>query len=235
MTLLIVTTIPAVGIKNEYKPLEEQQVLKSFNTKAEETITINPIADSTVQEGDPDENFGDITSLFLSSADEGYKNERTYLKFDVSSIPDGAIINEAILRLYCWSALYANVDAWLWGIEESWEELTITWNNQPFDPESDTPISIRMMTLDDSEKWCEWPLSPEDIKPNIQNLMIKTNPESVSGEYRFVSREWGETVPELVITYTKPRTKIINTSILNFLETHPNLFPLLQKLISFMN
>ncbi len=28
--------------------------------------------------------------------------ERTYLKFDLSSIPDNAVINSATLYLYCW-------------------------------------------------------------------------------------------------------------------------------------
>jgi hypothetical protein len=224
MTLLIVTTIPAVGIKDEYKHLEEQHVLKSFNTKAEETIILNPIADSSVLEDIPDSNFGNLDALLLSSSADG--NERIYLKFDVSSIPKGAKVTEIWLRLYCFSALDDSVDAWMWGIEGAWDELTITWNNQPFEP-----ISIRMMTLDDSESWCEWPMEAEHLQSNEQNLMIKTEPESISGRYRFDSRESEENTPELVITYTKSKTKIINTPILNFLDTHPNLFPLLQKLI----
>jgi hypothetical protein len=229
MTLLIVTTIPAVGIKNEYRQLEEQHVLKSFNIKAEETIILNPIADSSVLEDIPDSNFGNLDALLLLSSADG--NERIYLKFDLSSIPDGAKVTKVWLRLYCFSALDDSVDAWMWGIEGAWDELSITWNNQPFDPESDTPISIRMMTLDDSESWCDWPLSPEDLQPSEQNLMIKTEPESIGGRYRFDSRESGENLPELVITYTKPKSIIINTPILNFLESHPNLFPLLQKLL----
>ena len=40
--------------------------------------------------------------------------------------------------------------------------------------------------------------------------MIKTNPENFRGRYSFNSREWGEKIGELVITYiTPPNLKIV--------------------------
>jgi len=178
----------------------------------ETTVILNPFADATVVEGYPYDNFGTIGSLYLQSSNVDYKNERIYLEFDLSSIPDSAIITHVDFRLYCWQALVADVGADLYGIEGSWGETTITWDNQPFNPGSDPLLSNRMMsTINDYENWCVWAETP-DVIEYVQiciplddlSFMIKCNPESVGGSYGFDSREWAVNTGELIITYLDP-------------------------------
>jgi len=210
MTMLIVTAVSVIGISHENNYLIDYQKINPINKKGETTVTLNPTDDSYVAEGNPDTNYGFATSLFIQSYTEEFKNVRTYLKFDLSSIPDDAFITGATLRLYCWSALYASVDADLYGIYEQFEEGTITWNNQPWNQEYDPFLTSRYMSINDSDRWCEW--SDDNLKDYIQSgillddlgLMIKTEPENVSGQYGFNSKEWDEDIGELVVTYLDP-------------------------------
>ena len=64
--------------------------------------------------------------------------QRTYLKFDLSSIPPGSIITSATLNLYFDSTttsanhtLYGDNRAYIQRVTSPWNENTITWNNQP--------------------------------------------------------------------------------------------------------
>ena len=43
--------------------------------------------------------------------------------------------------------------------------------------------------------------------------------------------EFGQIGPEATKTVTMPRDKMVNRPLLQFLQSHPNLFPILQKLI----
>ncbi|MDI6820549.1 MAG: DNRLRE domain-containing protein, partial [Candidatus Hodarchaeaceae archaeon] len=67
-----------------------------------------------------------------------YGREWAYLKFDLSEIPDGAIIESATMRL---AGRYGpsrpdytpeNMTVSVWKVnDDSWEEETLTWNNRP--------------------------------------------------------------------------------------------------------
>ena len=70
--------------------------------------------------------------------------------------------------------------------------------------------------------------NPEESGPGIANHSWDTK-----GTYTIKARaidihgaesEWGE------LEVSMPRNKAINTPFLNFLQSHPNLFPLLQKI-----
>jgi hypothetical protein len=69
-----------------------------------QTITLNPIKDTYVYEGSPEARFGVDTTLLvgqnLCQNDKNYK-WFTFIKFNLSSISQGAKIISATLRLYC--------------------------------------------------------------------------------------------------------------------------------------
>ncbi len=65
---------------------------------------------------------------------------RSALDFDLSGIPNGAIINSAQLSLYVWGSgtgfgphntLSGSNASWLQRITSNWDENTVTWNSQP--------------------------------------------------------------------------------------------------------
>ncbi|MFQ5999299.1 MAG: PKD domain-containing protein [Candidatus Bathyarchaeia archaeon] len=77
----------------------------------------------------PNNNYGSDTRLNVRS---DAKTRRTYIKFDLSSIPSGKSITSAKLYLHCvfanpTSSVQVNVNE----TGDSWSEGAITWNNAP--------------------------------------------------------------------------------------------------------
>ena len=171
------------------------------------SITFNPTADSYVSEGYPDDNYGTDNCLYIQSSTVDWKNMRSYLQFDVSSIPDDAVITDVSLRLFCLFALIADTWSDLYGFDDAWSEDTVTWNNQPCNPYSDPVLASREMTSGDATSWCEWSCFDltqyvrDHLADDTVNLMLKTYIENDAGLYSFWSNDYTENNPELVINY----------------------------------
>lgn len=96
--------------------------------------TTTVVADAEVRQGSPTTNFGTSTTDVVTSS--GAANRRVYVRFDLAScvptIPAGATVRLATLRLYL-SALPAvcrTLD--IFRATAAWTETGLTWNNQPF-------------------------------------------------------------------------------------------------------
>lgn len=105
-----------------------------------ETIVIQPeegsSADARVSSEFPNNNYA--TSMLRVGVDQG-KSFRSFVKFDLGSVPSGATILGATLAIYAGAA--NGVDGAdsntlrVHSVGASWLEQTITWNNQPtFNP-----------------------------------------------------------------------------------------------------
>lgn len=93
--------------------------------------------------GNPNANFGNHDDFLAASWTVGGNpsNTRALLAFDLSAIPAGAPIISAQLSLYHNpSSLSGNIGhsqnggsnaGWLKRISTAWDEMTVTWNNQP--------------------------------------------------------------------------------------------------------
>jgi hypothetical protein len=106
----------------------------SLTHAPEQTVATQPASaagkDSTVSITAPSTNYGDQDDLI--AGDRAMGIYRAYLQFDLDSIPDDAVILDARLGLYYYNSITTNtgeIGAYL--VEESWNEGTITWNNQP--------------------------------------------------------------------------------------------------------
>ena len=127
--------------------------------------TFYPIDDSYIQHGYPDTNNGDGILFKVKNEygmSPGYECS-ALLKFDVSSIPQGSVIESADLYLY----FFAYVDTFPGGrrldatrITSDWEEMTVTWNNQPSYASQPTSDSTVPGTLG---RWMYWDLT-EDVQ-----------------------------------------------------------------------
>ena len=93
------------------------------------TYYLNSIADSYVDSSNPNQNNGSISSFFVGRFGEDSIFEG-FVKFDLTSIPDGINIESATLRLYCYM-LSENDQLLVWLPDASWSESAITWNNRP--------------------------------------------------------------------------------------------------------
>jgi len=86
---------------------------------------ITPLGDSYTNGASPTKNYGSATTLGVDGA-----SQITYIQFNLASIPSGASITQATLKLYVNSVTAAgsfNVDY----VNSAWSEGTIDWNNAP--------------------------------------------------------------------------------------------------------
>jgi hypothetical protein len=93
-------------------------------------------ADTTVKEDGSSTNYGKETTMDVQTRSPG-RDHRIYVRFDLTkcnpTIPSSASVGLASLRLYI-SSLPGSCRTYdLFTVPASWEELVITWNNQPFE------------------------------------------------------------------------------------------------------
>lgn len=95
------------------------------------TIQIEPTDDAYVKDSAPDSNYGSYYSLYVGTYN-GAK-ERAYLKFDLSNLPENAVIVSATLHAYTYkgaSSTPVNISVYAVS-DDSWTEGSITWNTKP--------------------------------------------------------------------------------------------------------
>lgn len=125
---------PEVILKQEVTPDGINTVIELPNTK-----------DTFVSSNQPDTNFGIRSDMLLgySLGGENLGAVRPLLQFDTNSIPDGAIINNATLRIYLAGTSPAgdsNMGFKGVYLTSSWSENTVTWNSHQ--PEWGSEIGI---------------------------------------------------------------------------------------------
>jgi hypothetical protein len=98
---------------------------------------IEPVADAYIHRDHPNENYGGATTIaWQHSGGIPPDPYRSYLKFDISSIPNSSVITKATLYLY--TVTVPVVGYWTGDsfdvftvIHDDWTESGITWNNAP--------------------------------------------------------------------------------------------------------
>lgn len=103
------------------------------------TLELFPVADTYVQENDPDANFGAFEEMivdpFWNGGELGYLMEYvSFLKFNLNSIPTGAVIESSRLTAYAYTGWAYGGDGNVYTKlvdDDGWQETTLTWNNQP--------------------------------------------------------------------------------------------------------
>jgi hypothetical protein len=171
-------------------------------------VTLYASEDASVAQGSPTTSFGSADTLNVGH-DEFVQETLALLKFDISTIPAGATINSAKLRLNrTTSASFPTMDVGVQRVQGSWSEVTVTWNTQPavsatvIDTVSvpDTPpdLTIEWDVLSLVQGW------HDNAFPNQGLALI--HPTSDNNNRGFASSETATvtTRPRLVIDYTLP-------------------------------
>ncbi len=97
--------------------------------------TLVTIADTYVDQTDPDANFGTAADMHISKDAAGSSSKEVLLKFNISELPD-AIVGKATLRLYIAQhssgTQVDNFYADVFAVEDqTWLENAVTWNTKP--------------------------------------------------------------------------------------------------------
>jgi hypothetical protein len=169
-------------------------------------------ADATVDLEDADWMYGLYSGLGVGYAEIDPLKERALMRFDLSGIPAGTVINWATLQLYVISAFPAdNVTLEVARMTEDWEEETVTWNNGHQDTISDLMPPVTGAVGLATGVWVEWEVTDlvqSWLEGDFPNYGLALHgPEWDTGYGRgFASRESGDgsKAPRLFVNYGPP-------------------------------
>jgi len=179
------------------------------------TVDLIASADAYVNAGQPTANFGSSTYLLVNPPS---RTSRTYVMFDLSTIPPGAVVQQALLKLYVSQNLYYLTNQYLdcYAVGGSWHESTLNWNNQP-NIVAGTAVSSQIRP---SGSWMTWDVTSSasqyisNRRPNY-GWCIRDPDEAfveIPPVIRFNSRESGRYRPTLTLSFYPPRLEISGPS-----------------------
>jgi len=164
-----------------------------------ERITIPPFDDAYTHKGRPSTNFGGGDDIFVGwyqHEREGVGgSERTWLKFDLSSLPADATIGRMRLWLYCHRLTgWGSHDTRCYSVEnDNWTEKSITWNNQP--PTIGELLDNKV--VEEENRWYSWEVTSfvqsQRAKDNLVSFCLIDRDENQEENHSpwFYSKEFG--------------------------------------------
>jgi hypothetical protein len=159
------------------------------------TVTVGANADAWIDQNSASNNFGSDSILKVQAKDGN--NFRTLVRFALPNLPAGCRVQVATLRLYAPSASGGRTLQAL-QITANWAENSVTWANQP--ATNGTPV-----TTGSGNGYLQWNVTTivaTMYSGSNNGFLIRDASEGGGGaEQQFHSREKGESMPELVITF----------------------------------
>ena len=168
------------------------------------------VADTTIFQGYPDENFGDYSDMWAGYDDylspDG-KIVRSLLQFDLASIPAGTQIASASLDLFLvesWDFLDRSRSITTYRIKSGWSEMSVTWNTKPSYGDSYGTASVthgdwRWYSFDVTDLVRAW---VNGTKANHGIMVRGPEHSGQDSSWKGFSTREGPYPPQLVINYT---------------------------------
>jgi hypothetical protein len=225
--------------------------LLSLAASAQTTLTLQPDAAtgkdaelfSCIPCGYSNQNFGNIAeNCAIAWTKNGADHKiRSLIQFDLSSIPAGATVISATLSL-SWApgsdegnhfGIFGSNKAWLQRVTSSWQENTVTWNNQPT-----TTTTNRVAVAGSTSGTQNYPnINVRILVQDMVNdpahsfgFMLRLQTETVYKKLVFASSDhWNPALrPKLVVVYTShalqqnPLPDARMTAATQILKVYPN-------------
>ncbi|MBK9461013.1 MAG: tandem-95 repeat protein [Sphingobacteriales bacterium] len=184
------------------------QTRPSTGTEVSTTLTIAD--DSYIQKDKATTNYGNVNKFVVGEKDNNIR--RSLIRFDLSTIPSGAIITSAQLKLNRITGTKAQVID-VHALTESWTESLVTWNKKDaanwttaggsYNPTA--AASVNMGTTTGFKYWGITSLVQSWVNTPANNfgVLLKRQAETNKDKHEFASSE-NTTVanrPALVVTY----------------------------------
>ncbi|MFW5873005.1 MAG: DNRLRE domain-containing protein, partial [bacterium] len=169
------------------------------------TINCPCVADASISEADPSLNLGDDASMIVGKESTG-EEYCILIKFDLSSIPTDATINDADLKLTYYSGLTSEiVEGIEYRVTSNWNESTVDYmslinydgyigSNFTTSPSTENEISIAATNF--VKDWIE------DGEPNYGLVLIPETSSPDGNSTFFHTKESNSDHPVLEVTYT---------------------------------
>lgn len=173
-------------------------------------VTLNPTDDTYTDWWNDDSNYGGRSELKVGNSGGAYADYvyHTWLKFDLSTVPDGAVGITAMLELYESSWLGVpethNVSAYLC-LDSSWSEYTLKWVNEPF---YNRTSCLDWTLVHTSETWYSWNVTEAVLANRRWNtttltIVLEESWDHDGAKYvTFNSKEAQYNIPKLTIKWT---------------------------------
>ncbi len=164
------------------------------------STTLYPTGDTQVAEADPNENYCNYELMAVEAKDN---ERRSFIKFDISSLPEDIVINEAILYLHYYHLSEDSNDSGkINRATEDFDECNITWNNQP----SVTSTHEVDIVLHSSGTWEDYDVTDllqDACDENLDYFAMRLRATTGNDNHRFHTSN-SDYDPYLTIDYTEP-------------------------------
>ena len=165
-------------------------------------VTLKPTDDTYVDSSNPNSSYGEQNYLqitnYNSEINSAYESI-VWLKFNLSSVPDGAVIDGAILQLRTSSVTGSfNVNAYsgsdflnVSGVV-SWTELTLTYSNMP----SYNTTSMDSVLVATNNQWYNWSVvdavrdALNSTARTVTMVLLDPSPSGLVSSISFNSKEF---------------------------------------------
>ena len=194
-----------------------------------QTATLSPSKDAFVAWKSTDGSWANTTygthqQLFILSGTHSGSPTlyRSFMTFDLSSIPANAVIISAELYLYAYgdhSQTSGSNDGRVHALNAAWAESTLTWNNQPgFTTSSTDPVLVASTVGGSNSPGLDYvvdvsALVRNQVGLNEMSFVMKLSTESGYRKLHFWSKEY---------TTSGKRPKLVVTYINQFVEVRPD-------------
>ncbi|MHB1406337.1 MAG: DNRLRE domain-containing protein [Desulfitobacteriaceae bacterium] len=163
-------------------------------------------SDTYVAESSP---YYYYNSTYMTTGwDSGLGRTRAYLKFNLPTIPSGAIVTDAGLSLYKYTTTSAtSEDLVAFRVSEpAWDETTLSWGNQPAVDNNNTQTQASLISVAGSHigyvNFNVWSVVKGWINGGLPNngFMVAHNTEG-NPLFFYRTSDYGSNVPYLSMTY----------------------------------
>lgn len=162
--------------------------------------TLYPTDDAYVRDGTyANTNYGSDTQLIIKNDSSANYSRRTFLKFDLSDMDD---VTDAKIRLFGDSASSTQLPiVSLGAASATWNESTITWNNQPAET---SPVLATTPVATGTDQWYEWNVSEyvqqERAAGRDSVAFVLKGDVTSTTQFTFQSAEAASNKAELLVT-----------------------------------
>ena len=192
-----------------------------------DNVTLYPVADNYADSKYPQlGTYGHMSFLYVGNSydhvQDLWGSERIYIKFDISGLPKGRVIQNATLRLWQFYAPASPQEYEVHRVLGDWKEGTENWNNQPAWDNTTTSTAV---ASDRTEVAVEWDIT-RDVQAWISGqaknygIMIKAAKEQrvKDASSGFWSREYPvgsheEWRPALIVSVQTPTSLTYTVSV----------------------
>jgi hypothetical protein len=180
------------------------------------TVTIQPdgtaVKDAYVLRPSSTSNYGNNINLRVGGNDAS----RSYLQFDLSSIPSGAdVVSASLTLLHAGYYNQLNITTQCFLVTQAWDESTITWDTQPTFDSNVSSSSLNFYTGSGGQRtWDVKNIVSNWISTGVNNGLVLKQTDTAWAEAIFYSSDNSSANdrPKLTITYNLPPTAPTVTS-----------------------